>query len=877
MFIRSSHPALTPNCSFSLTYTPSTHSTPLSTTLPRCTCRAYLSSFCQILSPGNSWKCALCHTTNALNYVINTNSHYNQESTTLLDVRSFNKKNLVSPVLQHDEIEIDAPMVQLKCNYVVFAVECTANSIDRGVCDSVVNDIIRVVKGVYNYNNEYDTNTINNNKYAVIFFNNHTHILSQHTLHTLPPNTINPSLLPSDYFFSPNEFLNLPLIHTLNYLKCNKTNNNDLSNTINNIYNILSSVNNGIVLSFLCTTPNTGNGILSNKNINDLKVKNNFYKDMSMLFSKKNISMSYYLFPDKDIELPSLSIMARITGGFINYLPNYVVDTDVINTNNSNTNDNYVNINNNDYVNNNSNTNNNMFDGDNKHDQNDYVNNNTNNDYVNNNTNTNNNIINNNNTINNIINTNNTIISNINNNNTVSDNTTPSLYHHLYHFLTKPLGHSALLKIRTSSSVKITDYYGNFHIKNESHTNSQLLSFCMIDFDHSITIGCRMNDIDGEYNGDEGDISEIVEKMNSIDSTYGITDSNYYNYHNNSNNYYSSDNNNNHINNYNYNNNNHINNNNYNNNNINNNGNINNYNYNNNMNQSLLTLTHHHIPFQIAIIYTNTMGIRKLRITNFILPFFNINNQLFINNKELSKFLMLKCINEEIINIGNSNNVIESYIKNNKINDNMLRLINNIKKSPIIRPSIAPPIDYRSFYIHLLLTGNKELTDRIINPLLINIKYYIENDDNNYNNIDDIIITNLSRECMDIDGIYIMDAGYNFFFFITTGLNDKYINDNINHINKIKECVIKCYNYYKYNKNVLYTDYNKNDNKLINMVYSLRKNIPLVPSFHLIRDDIDDTHTSLSKQLFFSYFYDDEIHDVESYKNMRRRYRNKNE
>ncbi|KAL0265677.1 UNVERIFIED_CONTAM: hypothetical protein PYX00_011391 [Menopon gallinae] len=58
----------------------------------------------------------------------------------------------------------------------------------------------------------------------------------------------------------------------------------------------------------------------------DVKCKSAFYKNKAFEFTKATIAVNLFLFPHLNVELPTLSVLSKYTGGILNYYPNYDPD-----------------------------------------------------------------------------------------------------------------------------------------------------------------------------------------------------------------------------------------------------------------------------------------------------------------------------------------------------------------------------------------------------------------------------------------------------------------------------------------------------------------------------------------------------------------------
>ncbi|KAM0675545.1 COPII subunit [Gurleya vavrai] len=288
-------------------------------------CKSYENPFIEIISPGYQWKCNLCYSVNKAfkpyekmnNF--NKNTHKNLfDATSNYEINS-NCYNLTE--LNNLCYEIDAPSnLILKSpgsQYFIFLIEVSYNSIKNKIFSSVFDILL----------NNLEDMRDKQSKFAFLLYNTQTFVLKKDmSVIVLPDNEESPFLFNDDIFFSLSDFKNI--IKNKNSIE-EKNVFEEIKNAFEKDY--IKDINfsgalqtckkiliktGGIILNFLTSLPNLGKAGFENKN-------SNFYKETASEFNQLNISFSYFLFPQTNIELHTLSILSRFTGGMLNYYPNF--------------------------------------------------------------------------------------------------------------------------------------------------------------------------------------------------------------------------------------------------------------------------------------------------------------------------------------------------------------------------------------------------------------------------------------------------------------------------------------------------------------------------------------------------------------------------
>lgn len=363
---RSSHNAVSPSTNAHITYSLNGNYTQVDK-ISRCKqCLGYFSPYCRVLPPAEQWKCALCGKINEFEKIDQSGelSPYNGSS-----FRDFTDTDNVHLNELHSQlplmVETDAITVQKKEHHFVFLIEIGNNSVSRGIPRVVLYEILNLVNlkldEEKSHANQDEIKQLNRNKkFAFVFYNRNTTILTKSGLLTVKDPENIPIFDYDEHFYSLNEIQNLQnqnnilnpddlnesipesctnpeifrdpentFYSTLDFLESTSSFQTDFLGALGVCEKILKGEG-GLICCFIGDIPNygVGNLLLDSKEgkTDDLKVKSPNYKEYAEKLSKAHISVNYYLMPQKSIELQTLSIISRITGGSITYLTNLVAE-----------------------------------------------------------------------------------------------------------------------------------------------------------------------------------------------------------------------------------------------------------------------------------------------------------------------------------------------------------------------------------------------------------------------------------------------------------------------------------------------------------------------------------------------------------------------
>lgn len=282
-------------------------------------CKTYINPFIEIIPPGTLWKCNMCQSINKLAVPFRQIKPFERSGAfNPIENYDINTSHFLNPELQHSIIDIIAPpnfsIKPTPDPVFFFAIEATRSTLKDGTFKSVLNCIVS--------NLEFLPNATSRTKIVITFFNSCAFVLrkAENTRFIVVPDFDNlPSFYSEDIFFGKEE-LRIDVEEIEAYFMDTADARNDFGGELCLIKRILGT--SGTVMVFLGSVPNVGFGTIDTAK-GDIKCKSTFYKKKAFELAKAAISVNYFLFPHLNIELPTLSILSKYTGGMLNYYPNY--------------------------------------------------------------------------------------------------------------------------------------------------------------------------------------------------------------------------------------------------------------------------------------------------------------------------------------------------------------------------------------------------------------------------------------------------------------------------------------------------------------------------------------------------------------------------
>lgn len=281
-------------------------------------CKSYLNPFIEVIPPGLKWKCNICLQTNSVSIPFQVTSRGPSQDVNEFDPRVnavYNFNHYGRTELRSTVYELTAPPnYSLKTPsppFLCFLIETTFESIKH----RTVGTILRSIVGGLNPQS-FDPRA----RMMFMFFDSSIYLLKRDGDFVIVSDA---TFIP---FFLEDEFL-LPLSHQIDirtledFFVGNKSTKNNYGDALRIAQNMLSNAG-GCIVSFLTTHPNVGPGAVDPSQ-SGLRCKSTFYKEMAAFLSKQAISATQFLFPHLGIELPTLSVLSKYTGGIIYYYPNF--------------------------------------------------------------------------------------------------------------------------------------------------------------------------------------------------------------------------------------------------------------------------------------------------------------------------------------------------------------------------------------------------------------------------------------------------------------------------------------------------------------------------------------------------------------------------
>ncbi|KAG0418892.1 Protein transport protein sec24, partial [Dictyocoela roeselum] len=198
----------------------------------------------------------------------------------------------------------------------LFMVESTYNAVSRGVFGACFDGIMNSLSLMSP-----------KSKVCFVFFNSAAYVLRKDLrFHICADFSAIPCFDENMIFFSQKE-IQQKFEDLTNLVKGSFSSTHNLQNDFGGALLVSEAILNagGIICTFIGSIVNCGIGELQSTEM-DLKCKNEFYRRTSVSLPAKEISVNFFLFPQVNIEIPSLLVLSRYTGGENHYFPNFRPD-----------------------------------------------------------------------------------------------------------------------------------------------------------------------------------------------------------------------------------------------------------------------------------------------------------------------------------------------------------------------------------------------------------------------------------------------------------------------------------------------------------------------------------------------------------------------
>lgn len=293
--------------------------------IPRCAdCKAYLNTYSEIIPPGYKWRCSICRSINdspsPLHSYGGSLRIFSPSENTENNKRSSNNPILTESIVEFvsSSEKVTPPPASL-----VFLIECTKESIERGVFSAVLEEI-REALGYLNDPHERAT-------ISIILLSSSVELvrIREDDLIVDRVNEIEgyiPMLIEREYTARIAEIKDNLKNKIFQIKEYAETIIREPGSSFGLALKVIEQTasRRAEVFAFLVTQPSLKQGAIL-KPTTDLEPQNNnFYTNMSLSFSDKNISINIYVLSTMKIEIPYLLPLVRNTGGFVRYYPGYM-------------------------------------------------------------------------------------------------------------------------------------------------------------------------------------------------------------------------------------------------------------------------------------------------------------------------------------------------------------------------------------------------------------------------------------------------------------------------------------------------------------------------------------------------------------------------
>ncbi|KAI5181796.1 protein transport protein SEC24 [Nematocida sp. AWRm80] len=291
---------------------------------PRCTsCKAYLNPYCEVVPPGYKWRCSICKSINDVQSPLHSYGASLRVFSPGENAQN-NRRASSNPILVDNIIEfpsgteksIPPPPVYL------FAVECTGESIERGVISAVLSSI---PKALENLNDPYDRAEI-----GILLFGTTVQMIRLNE-EKLTIDTINeidsmlPVLLDTEYIVPLKKIRDridsLMVLVEQQIMSTNKETQNDFGLVLKVTKGLLQR--GGALYAFLSTMPSIREGKIPGPSP-ELNPKVSFYTRIADALLSSSVSVNLFVLTSKSVEIPALLPVVERTGGSLRYYPAFL-------------------------------------------------------------------------------------------------------------------------------------------------------------------------------------------------------------------------------------------------------------------------------------------------------------------------------------------------------------------------------------------------------------------------------------------------------------------------------------------------------------------------------------------------------------------------
>lgn len=291
--------------------------------IPRCKdCKAYLSPYCEVVPPGYKWRCSICQTINDVSSPLHSYGASLRVFSPSENAEN-NRRVCTNPILTEDIVEFTSSTERATPPAPVyfFAIECTSESIERGVVDTVLEEIPAALLAL---DDPHDRSEV-----LIGLFGSSVNLVRITDKLEVGLDTITevegalPMVIESNYIV-PVKKVRKSLEDILERIKgFIRKEEKESKNNFGLILKVAAHLlyRGGQIFSFLSSAPSVGAGAIP---VSSLGVKLAYYEKMKEELIEKNISLSLFVLSSRSIEVPSLLSLVEETGGDIRYYPAFL-------------------------------------------------------------------------------------------------------------------------------------------------------------------------------------------------------------------------------------------------------------------------------------------------------------------------------------------------------------------------------------------------------------------------------------------------------------------------------------------------------------------------------------------------------------------------
>ncbi|KAI5191696.1 protein transport protein SEC24 [Nematocida minor] len=296
--------------------------------IPRCShCKAYLNTYSEVIPPGYKWRCSICRSINNASSPLHSYGGSLRVFSPSENTEN-NKRASNNPILTESIIEFVSPSEKSTPPpaSLVFIIECTAESMEKGIFSTVLEQIKETL--IY-LNDPHERATL-----SIMLLSSSVELVRMQD-ESLVIDRVNeiegslPMLMETEYTIRIQDVKDSLDRRMQQIQEYAHTAQREPGNALGLALKVLSQITNrrAEAFLFLVTPPSMRPGAvvsLSSKSAYSHINSSSFYDNMAAELTTKNIAINMYVLTSKTVDIPTLMPLIRKTGGYVRYYPAYI-------------------------------------------------------------------------------------------------------------------------------------------------------------------------------------------------------------------------------------------------------------------------------------------------------------------------------------------------------------------------------------------------------------------------------------------------------------------------------------------------------------------------------------------------------------------------